>query len=1292
MNRYFLLFCLSLIGWTHTQAQSEFEFLLTWSDTLSSYTFNDQKIEVPTFDGAAHSHESDFIPHYTGIFTLGKGQRAVAVQLEVMEYTPLPSRPLASITSSQNFESERLNWTNGEEKGKAVLLIDYVPLRQNSKGGVDRIEKVKVKVTQAPAMQARAKSGFVTNSVLSEGDWYKIGVVQDGVHRIDRSFLQSMGIDITNLDPQSLNIYGNGYGQLPFQNSVPRPDDLLLNRIFISGEADGSFDDEDYILFYAKGPHTWSYDEDLDLFNHNKHDYSDTSYYFIGIHTANPPSRISNISGAGSSNYVVDGFDDYAFHEVDRENVLKSGREWYGEKFDVQTTFNFSGSNFTFPNMSAEDEAVIRAEVISRTTTAGTCRFELNVNGNSDSRNIGRVFGNTESTFANGADLEVRFVNAPPALNINLIYTKNVPSAAGWLNWLNVNVRRQLTMSGNQMHFRDTRSVAPGRVSRFDLDNAAGVQEIWDITEPSNARRISYTLTGNTASFSLGTEVLREFVAFNGNQFHTPVAFGKTQNQNLHSLGTDGKVDMVIVTPAQLYTQANALADIHRNYEAEPLNVAVVKLHEVYNEFSSGMRDITAIKWLMKMLYDRSNGNEADMPRYLLLFGDGSFDNRNTTPGNSNLVPTFQSLNSLSPVNSYVSDDYFGFLGDDESESRLDVMDIGVGRLTIKNLQEAISVVNKIRRYVEVEGDAGPNCSICNESGTGFGSWRNIITLVADDEDNNSHMRNSNTIASKINSYTQDYNLERIFIDAFQQIATPGGSRYPDVNVAIDRRVRNGAFIVNYIGHGGITGWAQERILDVQTILDWNNQIAMPIFMTATCEFTRFDDPLRTSAGEYVLLNGNGGGIALLTTTRLVYSAPNFALNQNFYDALFQRPEGEVVTRLGDLSRDTKNRSLSSTSSNHRNFSLIGDPALPVAIPKHRVAVTAITDTLGIPVDTLKALAVIRVEGEMRSSNGSLLSDFNGLLNATVFDREKDVVTLSNDGGNPFEFLQQEDVVHRGNAEIKDGRFSFDFVIPKDISFSVDTTARISLYASTTDSDGRGFLNDLHIGDRDPNAVDDGTGPEVSIFMNDENFVFGGFTDDKPTLIARVFDKSGINTVGTGVGHDISAVLDNDPNQTFILNDFYESDLNTYQSGKITFQFDELEEGNHELTLKVWNVHNRSSEEKTAFIVANSEEFALERILNYPNPFTTHTEFFFEHNQSCDFLNVMIQVYTVSGKLVKSIVTVSNTDGFRTEPIPWDGRDDFGDRLGTGVYVYKVSVRNPEGEQVEKFEKLVILN
>ncbi len=1294
--RIFLFAC--LLGFlSDSSAQRVVEVVIDWSPANRTFEYENQEVQMPGFDAARHAHDNGYIPQYVGNFSLGKNNTASSVQLEVLETLPVGPLPSGSPLRANALNSNSLEWRVGEERGDQILMVSYEPIIVGADGSLRKVSKMKLIITETRKANRPKSAIFASNSVMANGQWFKIGVTEDGIHRINKDFLSSIGINVANLVPSELNIYGNGFGQLPFENSVPRPDDLLPNAIHIEGESDGVFNDDDYILFYAKGPNTWTYDPTTSLYNHQKHDYVDTSYYFIGIGTGNPPTRISNISSSTASpNVEVNSFDDYVFHEVARENLIRSGREWFGEKFDVQTTYNFSGARFTFPNIIGDAETVVRANVVGRTTVAaGTSRFTMTVNGasNSNTVNLAHVGTLVTSEFGFFRNLEVRLGSIAPGLNINLTFEKNVPSAVGWLNWLSVNTRRSLQMAGAQMHFRDKLSFGPGNIARFSVSNLSAETQIWDVTQPTAPKRIQYLLTGNVGTFTFPASELREYIAFTGTAFLTPVSFGAVQNQNLHAIGTDQPVDMIIVSPASLMTRAEELADIHRNYELDPLNVRVVRLNEIYNEFSSGMRDVTAIKWLMKMLYDRAADNPDLMPKYLLLFGDGSYDNRNSTPGNTNLLPTFQSLESLRPASSYVSDDYFAFLSDDEGEGNFDLMDVGVGRLVVKNNQEATSVVNKIRRYIEIpETAANPNCSICNDANTNLGAWRNIISLVADDEDGNIHMRDSRDIAIKINNYSKKYNIERIFIDAFQQIATPGGSRYPDVNAAIDRRVRNGAFIINYIGHGGETGWAQERILDIPMIQSWDNSIAMPIFMTATCQFSRFDDPLRTSGGELVLLNGNGGGIALLTTTRLVYSGPNLVLNNSFYDALFTRPENELVTRLGDVSRETKNNSLSS-GGNHRNFSLLGDPALPMAIPKYDAFVTNITDTLGNPIDTLKALGVARVRGEIRSGSGSLLTSFNGVLTATVFDREKETTTLANDGGTPFQFRTQEDVVYRGNADVVNGEFQFDFVLPKDISFAVDTTARISLYARSNDrKDASGYRDELKIGDRDPNAVDDGTGPELEIFLNDENFVFGGFTDESPTLIARVFDQNGINTVGTGIGHDITGTLDGDLSKTIILNDFYESDLNTYKSGRITYKFDDLEPGNHELKVKVWNVHNNSTETTTEFIVANSEKFAIERLLNYPNPFTTHTEFFFEHNQSCEFLNVKIEVFTVSGKLVKSIVTVSNTDGFRNEPIPWNGRDDFGDRLATGVYVYKISVQNPAGDQVKKFEKLVILN
>ncbi|MCZ4408084.1 type IX secretion system sortase PorU [Cryomorphaceae bacterium 1068] len=1284
MSKNYFLLTLFIVSSIYLSAQQTQVVELNWQTVPATFESDEGPVVVPTFDGALHILSYGYTPRALVKIPLNKGQRVTSVSVN----------PLAT---KQNFKFDRnlvsntdrednLIWVVKDERGIPQLMVEYLPFSQADGAP---IEKFEIRYVTAQDFGRPKTNDYADNSVMATGDWYKIGVVEDGVYKLTLGELEALGIETDVLNPQALNIFGNGYGQLPYDNSVERPDDLLQNAIYIEGEADELFDEEDYILFYAKGPHKWNYDSESGLFDHEKHEYSDTSYYFIGINTGLPPKRIQNLSSSGSSPTVeINSFNDYAFQEVDRENVLKSGRTWYGEKFDVQTVYTYSGERFTFPNHIADSPVTLRASVISR-NTAGSSTFQIGVNGETQTTSISSVGTGVVSAFARTRDLTLITSTPSSALNISFAYDKRgIPSASGWLDWFNVNIRRELTMARSQMIFRDVESVGQGQIGRFNVANANSIQEIWEVTSPADIKRIQYNNTGGVATFTLTTETIREFVAFTGSSFKEPAIFGPVGNQNLHALGAQGGIDMVIVSPSFLVSQAEQLAEIHRNHPEDPLSVEVVALNRVYNEFSSGMRDVTAIKWLMKMLYDRTGGNDDLAPKYLLLFGDGSYDNINFSANNSNLIPTYQSENSLSPTSSFVSDDYYGLLSDDDGDGNADLMDISVGRLVIKNSAEASSVVNKISRYIETSSS---DCLTCNDANSSFGSWRNIIALVADDEDLNNHMQNSRTISSQIEGYTKVFNLERIFTDAFQQVATPGGDRYPDVNEAIDRRVRNGAFIINYIGHGGETGWAQERILDIPTILDWDNTYQMPIFMTATCEFTRFDDPIRTSAGEYVLLNAGGGGVALLTTTRLVYAGPNFQLNTAFYDALFTRPEDEVVTRLGDVYRDTKNISASS-SPNHRNFSLIGDPALPMAIPKYDIFAASITDTLGNPVDTLKALGVARVAGTVTTASGQVNSNFNGLIEATVYDRVKQRNTLSNDGGSVFTYPTQEDVVYKGLAEVNNGQFEFDFVLPKDISFAVDTTARISFYAYSQTEDATGFEDGLSIGDRDENAVNDGQGPEIDLFMNDENFVFGGYTDNEPILLAKIFDPNGVNTVGTGIGHDISAVLDGDVANTFILNDYYSSDLSTYQRGSVKFPFDELSPGNHSVELTVWDVHNNSSKSNIEFIVAESEGLAIERVLNYPNPFTTHTEFYFEHNQSTEFLNVLIEIYTVTGKLVKTINTVSNTEGFRNVPIPWDGRDDFGDRLATGTYVYKVSVKNPSGDKDMKFEKLVILN
>jgi hypothetical protein len=652
-------------------------------------------------------------------------------------------------------------------------------------------------------------------------------------------------------------------------------------------------------------------------------------------------------------------------------------------------------------------------------------------------------------------------------------------------------------------------------------------------------------------------------------------------------------------------------------------------------------------------------------------------------------------VESLTPTISYASDDYFGLLDLDEgawASSASDALDVGIGRFVVRTLEDAKVVVDKIYRYENLEIANLDATHVC-EDGTSTSispDWRNRIVFVADDEDSNMHMNQADQLAELVDTMYPQYNLTKIYFDSFVQESTPGGQRYPEVNTNLNTEVQRGALIVNYTGHGGELGWAHERVLGVGDINDWSNFTNLPVFVTATCEFTRYDDPSRISAGELVHLNPNGGGIALFTTSRLVYSAPNFTLNRNFYLNLLVEQSWGPPT-MGDVIRMTK--VASGGSVNNRNFSLIGDPAQRLSFPLHNVETLTINgESINSLTDTINALNLVTVTGTMRNRNGQPMSDFNGVVYPTVFDKASEVSTLANDpSSSAQQFTVQKNLIYKGKASVTNGDFSFSFVVPRDIAYNYDV-GRISYYAEGNGTNANGQFEEFVIGGSNENGATDETGPVVGLYMNDESFAYGGTTDESPSLLAVVVDSNGINTVGNGIGHDITAVLDDNTNNTFNLNDFYQADLDSYQSGKVLYPFSNLSEGTHNLRFKVWDVYNNSSEAYTEFVVAESASLALEHVLNYPNPFTTRTSFMFEHNQPCNSLDVQVQVFTVSGKLVKTINETVLSHGFRNEPIEWNGLDDYGQKIGKGVYMYNLKITTPDGQKAEQIERLVILN
>lgn len=1211
------------------------------------------------FDGAAKT--IDLLPAYHYTKRLNGSPQQISVKLSNEIFEPLTSSEIELIKSSDAV-SEFIHPKTAISYSRKIpyASVSFVPIRKNKNtGAYEKLVAFKMDIIASGAKKIgpHPVRKWSSNSVLNSGTWYKLGVAEDGIYKISHSFIQNLGIDPAAINPQNFRVYGNGGGMLPYDNSEFRYDDLQENTIYVEGEADGSFDADDYVLFYGQGPHRWEWDAGDNMFHHQLHRYSDTAYYFL-TYDLGAGKRIQMQPSENNTNTTVTSFNDFDFYEKEQHNLIKSGREWYGESYGIADKYDFV---FAFPNISTNTQVWLKTVAAARTIGA-TSSFDIEVAGQGTlgSFSINSVIDDYTATYARQNSAIVQFSPTSSAINVSIIMNKGNSSATGWLNYIELNARRQLKMSGDQMLFRDAQSVGGG-TAQFQLSNATQQIQIWEVTNPIEVKSQNLILAGNTATFNANVDSLREFVAFTGVEYFTPSSRINVENQNLHALP---QADMIIVTNPKFLSYANELADFHR--EKDELTVNVATTIQVYNEFSSGAQDITAIKDFMKMFYERAASDSTQMPKYLLLFGDGSYDAKNHISGNSNFVPTYQSANSLDPIGSYTSDDYFGLLDDNESENTNDLIDVAIGRLTVRSKQEAQELVSKIKYYYQPQT---------------MSAWRNYIAFVGDDEDNKMHMQQANDLAAIIESNHPVYNIDKIYLDAYQQQVSAGGERYPDASEALDRRMDRGALIVSYTGHGGELGWTHERMLDIPTINSWTNKNNMPAMITATCEFSRYDDPQRTSAGELTLLNPDGGVIGLLTTTRLVFSGDNQKIAEAFFKNAFDTINGEMP-RLGDLSMLTK--IFGPKNINTRNFTLLGDPAVRLAYPQYNVVTTQLPDTM-------KALSKVTVKGYVADENNQKMTGFNGILYPTVFDKPATINTLNNDGHGVFTFNVQKNILFKGKASVKNGDFEFTFVVPKDISYTFGN-GKISYYAEDGEIDANDYYNGFIIGGTDSTAASDVTGPEVELYMNNEDFVFGGITDENPDLFSKLFDENGFNTTGNGIGHDITAVLDESTSNPIVLNDYFEADLDSYQKGSIRYPFSKLADGKHTLRLKVFDVYNNSGEVETEFIVAKSAQLALDHVLNYPNPFSTNTAFYFEHNMPGHNLDVSIQIFTVSGKLIKSIDMYAMTNGYRVGPIYWDGRDDFGDEIGNGVYLYKVKVIAPTGEQVDKYEKLVILN
>jgi hypothetical protein len=1319
-----LLWVLLGLSWPAWAQEPAKQVRLQWQGQDLVFPQRGQGVKVPSFAGAT------FAPGQR-VPSVSVAINGYAVDLQVLNprYEAFTTREAAAFASASVDATPQFSLQHGIENRQHVTLAALPAVRRNAQTSqLEKLLSFEYTYRLGTAPQARTTTRtYAPNSALSSGDWFKIGVTNDqlgngGVFKLDKAFLRNLGLPVQSLDPRRLKLFGYSVGMLPQANSADRPDDLAENAIYFAdnGSNNANFDDDEYFLFYSPGPHTWSYKDQR--FTHALNIYADTAYYFLTIGSSNGRRVTLQPAVTGTPTTTISEYTDHFFYERELVNLLHSGRQWLGEGFNAnaQKNFDFNDISNLVPGSSLQITSAVAATALPGQISTPTT-FSLTLNGNSlgapqsvPSLSCDPSIYGCYPEVANG-NTTVYTATAPTGttnLRVGLTYSGSRvdPAAAGYLDYLEIQARRQLTLGGSPLLFRSLDNLVPNGISTFVLQNATANTVVWDVTDPRQAQSVAHA----NGRFVARTNTLHEYAAFSPtSSFATPRAFGRVANQNLHAIGATSPIDLVIVTPPVFKAQAERLAAHRRTHDG--LNPTVVTTQQIYNEFSSGGQDITAIRDFVKMIYDRPNGRTGRL--YVLLFGDASYDykadasnDRSQLPAwwasrplrdadNQNFVPTYEAASSFNRVGSfpsYCSDDFYGFLDDNEGEwsedgsAGSDMLDAGIGRLPVRfpinqpnSTSEAVTMVDKLIGY---------------DSPTAQGKWRNRLTFVADDGDNNEHLSNAEISANPIMATLPAFQVGKVYLDMYPQQSTSGGQGSPAANAALDASLEQGTLLAGYAGHGGPRGWMDEKILTNASVLQLQNQQRLTFMFTGTCDFAWYDDPAFNSAGEQVLTDTRGGGIGLLTTTRLVYASNNQQLANRFFDVMFKRnPSTGQWPRVGDAVAVSKN--LDNIDVQNRNFTLLGDPSMRLAMPYLTARATRVSeanDPTHAAIDTLRALQQVQLEGEVvHPVTGALQTAFQGKVQVTVYEKMSVIRTLGNESpGDTTNVRVQKDVVYDGKGTVRNGRFSVQFVVPKDINYSYGF-GKISLYAydSLNNVDAHGANPRIVIGGARTIALTDSIPPVIRLAMDDTTFVFGGLTKPTTTLLARFSDASGINTAGTGIGHELTATLDNDPSKVTVLNEYYTADVDKFTSGRVSYLFKNLSIGPHVLRIKAWDTFNNSAEKEIEFIAARNEKLALEHILNYPNPFAGHTTFHFDHNRSGDALDVQVQIFTVSGKLVRTLTAYVLTSESHVSSISWDGRDDYNDQLARGVYVYRLSVRTPhDGSRVSKFEKLVLLN
>ncbi|MCX6174286.1 MAG: type IX secretion system sortase PorU [Ignavibacteriales bacterium] len=1084
-------------------------------------------------------------------------------------------------------------------------------------------------------------------SVLAAGDWFRFEAPDEGIYKIDRTFLQTIGIDVnaTDFNPKTIKIYNNGGYTLPEDLSISNNQGLIENAITVIGEEDGRFDPSDYIIFYGRPQEFWEYSSSAKNIVRMKQPYSKKNYYWLTYGGVNG-KRISNKQSTNFTN-AYQQTSTLAFKSLDKDsvNIGRSGRDYFGDQLDLSTK---SRTYLTTLN------GIVPSSIIKynfRVANASTTITPYSVE-ESGSRIYSSTVPGIYSYIYGIEDIGSGIYGGQLSLDerSNLKFSINTSSSSArlLLDYFEIAYQRQLTsFVDNLLLFsKDTTATI-----EYTFTNYSSIQ-FFDITDYANVKNISNAIISLGQIKFQAAETkgnVSKYFAVTSAAYKTPINGVKITNSNIR--GNLRGSEMIVITAKDFKTQADRYAAYRSQQSPYILSTQIFYVDEILNEFSCGSLDPTAIRDFLKFAYE----NWQIKPSYVLLLGDGDYDYLNTEKLNKNFVPVYETAESLDEIQSYPTDDFYARISGNDKR-----IDIAIGRLNIQTAAEADVVIDKIIKY---------------ETGLEKGLWRNNITLVADDgpqavgyDDGSLHTSQSENLANKrIPKY---FDLDKIYLVAYPTVYTGLGRRKPEVNKAIINAINDGTLIINYVGHGNPGVWAHESVFERSASIPQLKNSNYFFLTAATCDFGKYDDPTEQSSTE-ILMNMSGGAIAAFSASRVVYSVANATINDSLYSRLFQtREAGNLPIRIGKAYLLAKQLL---TEENDEKFHLFGDPAIRLDEPLNPTSVDSVNGKSLKSLVQVNALGSVKIKGAVRNTNGTL-AQYNGDAIVSMYDSERSIYFKEMD----YTVTMQGGLIYRGRTSVINGEFQTEFVVPKDISYE-NKNGKIVAYISNSTSDGVGYSTNVVVGGTNPDAVNDGKGPEISIYFDDINFQSSYLVNPDFMLIAKLSDRTGLNTTGTGIGHKLEAILNDDEVNPIDLTNSFVGDLNSGgKSGLIKYKFTGMTPGDYKIKVKAWDVFNNLSSQEANFSVVSSDNgIVLRDVVNYPNPFSSNTTFTFQHNVATA-INVKIKIYTIAGRMIKQIEQSNILDKFVR--IDWDGRDADENQIANGTYLYKLIVESNDGK------------